>query len=219
MESNVWSALHWLAPMGFYNEKQGLFNNLRNCIILLWIADNNSNVSSLIAIPGSPLSDFTQTSELQTIRKNKTEQQRELIINKSLPVSLLSLSHWPQDEPTYTAFTMKSVFFFSCLVSEISRSVWRDEMKCSELDLLLQHSQAPTAMELVTGVWLLHLSNPESNWFLQREGKDESCRTRQCTRHFITIKALLSFSISNNSWSNLIGIQVISFQKIEILNN
>lgn len=112
MESNVWSALHWLAPMGFYNEKQGLFNNLRNCIILLWIADNNSNVSSLIAIPGSPLSDFTQTSELQTIRKNKTEQQRELIINKSLPVSLLSLSHWPQDEPTYTAFTMKSVFFF-----------------------------------------------------------------------------------------------------------
>lgn len=112
MESNVWSALHWLAPVGFYNEKQGLFNNLRNCIILLWIADNNSKVSSLIAIPGSPLSDFTQTSELQTIRKNKTEQQRELIINKSLPVSLLSLSHWPQDEPTYTAFTMKSVFFF-----------------------------------------------------------------------------------------------------------
>lgn len=109
-------------------------------------------------------------------------------------------------------------FFFSCLVSEISRSVWRDEMKCSELDLLLQHSQAPTAMELVTGVWLLHLSNPENNWFLQREGKDESCRTRKCTRHFIMIKTL-SFSISNNSWSNLIGIQVISFQKIEILNN
>lgn len=136
-------------------------------------------------------------------KQNKTEQQRELIINKSLTVSLLSLSHWPQDEPTYTAFTMKRFFFFSCLVSEISRSVWRDKMKCSELDLLLQHSQAPTAMELVTGVWLLHLSNPENNWFLQREWKDERCRTRQCTRHFITIKALLSFSISNNSWSNL----------------
>lgn len=125
MESNVWSALHWLAPMGFYNEKQGLFNNLRNCIILLWIADNNSNVSSLIAIPGSPLSDFTQTSELQTIRKNKTEQQRELIINKSLPVSLLSLSHWPQDEPTYTAFTMKSVFFFLPGVRNFSQCVER----------------------------------------------------------------------------------------------
>lgn len=45
-------------------------------------------------------------------KQNKTEQQRELIINKSLTVSLLSLSHWPQDEPTYTAFTMKRFFFF-----------------------------------------------------------------------------------------------------------
>lgn len=89
MERNVWSALHWLAPMGFYNEKQGLFNNLRNCIILLWIADNNSNVSSLIAIPGSPLSDFTQTSELQTIRKNKSEQQRAY--NQQVTTSLSPL--------------------------------------------------------------------------------------------------------------------------------
>ena len=46
-------------------------------------------------------------------------------------------------------------------------------MKRSGSDSLLQHSEAPAAVELVTGVWLLHLSNPENNRFSQGDGEDE----------------------------------------------
>lgn len=163
-------ALHWLAPVASTIKRKACLIPWE-IVFLWWIIDNNrwQSFGGNCYFWLSSL-DFTQTSEL---RGSETDVERacRLYIPASLPCLVISVaSAWTRVHsiPQRKMF----LFFFSVLVSEFSFSAWRDEMKCSRSDSLSQHSPAPAAVELVTGDWLLHLSNPENNQFSRRDRED-----------------------------------------------